>query len=149
MQLNTSTGYALQIMLYLAGHNRIVSSSELSEHINVSQRYLTHINKKLRKGGFIESHAGIHGGYSLLREAADISLYDIIVLMEGRLSIPESIIKNGSEKLHIVLDLIGEYLITYLRTITFDKLVDRDVNNWNIEIVNLVESHIDDLKEMT
>ena len=149
MQLNTSTGYALQIMLYLVGHNRIVSSSELSEHINVSQRYLTHINKKLRKGGFVESHAGIHGGYSLLKGAADISLYDIIVLMEGRLSIPKSINKNGSENLHIVLGLMGENLITYLQAITFDKLVDRDVNNWSVEFVNLVESHIDDLKEMT
>ena len=51
MQLNASTCYAMQIVLYLARSKRIVSSTELSENLNISQRYILQFTGKLRDGG--------------------------------------------------------------------------------------------------
>jgi len=83
MQLNISTDYAIRIILYLAKNEQVVSSSKLSKVIRVSPRYLLHIGSKLRDAGLINATNGPTGGYSLIKPAGQISLYDIIIIMEG------------------------------------------------------------------
>ena len=48
MQLNRSTDYAIQMLLYLAKAGKTVSSSKLAVAIGVSHRYLLQISAKLR-----------------------------------------------------------------------------------------------------
>ena len=48
MQLNRSTDYAIQMLLYLAKVGKTVSSSKLAAAIGVSHRYLLQISAKLR-----------------------------------------------------------------------------------------------------
>ena len=83
MQLNRSTDYAIQMLLYLAKAGKTVSSSKLAAAIGVSHRYLLQISAKLRAAGFIRAAHGPSGGLKLDKAPEEISLYDIILSMEG------------------------------------------------------------------
>ena len=58
MQLNRSTDYAIQMLVYLAKARKTVSSSKLAAAIGVSHRYLLQISAKLRAAGFIRAAHG-------------------------------------------------------------------------------------------
>lgn len=82
MRLNASTDYAIRLILYLAKESKIVSSSKLSSSIGVSPRYLLQIGSKLRKAGVVDAVHGATGGYKLIMSPSDITLYDIVAIME-------------------------------------------------------------------
>ena len=149
MQFNASTGYALQIMLYLTKNRRIVSSMELKENIEISQRYLFQITGKLRSGGLIETRIGVNGGCALFKEPSLISTYDVIKLMEGGVYIPESVItavciKTGMDD---ILKLLTEYMKAYFRSMTLNKLTGSEINEWHAEFTNTIEMHIATLNQ--
>ena len=83
MQLNRSTDYAIQMLVYLAKARKTVSSSKLAAAIGVSHRYLLQISAKLRAAGFIRAAHGLSGGLVLIKHPDGISLYDVIIGMEG------------------------------------------------------------------
>ena len=83
MQINRSTNYAIQMLLYLSKANRMVTSSRLSAAIGISYRYLLQISAKLKAAGFIRAAHGPSGGLNLDKAPEKISLYDIILSMEG------------------------------------------------------------------
>ena len=83
MQLNRSTDYAIQMLLYLAKAGKTVSSSKLAAAIDVSHRYLLQISAKLRSAEFIRAAHGPSGGLALDKAPEEISLYDVILGMEG------------------------------------------------------------------
>jgi len=126
MQINISTGYALQIMLYLAKNRRTVSSLELTKNIAVSQRYLFEVAGKLRNGGFIETKIGKGGGYTLNKEPSMISLYDVILLMEGGVHMPDSVAAPVYDNSRLVdaLRFLTDYIEAYFRSFTLDKLTN-------------------------
>ena len=90
MQMNRSTDYAIRILVYLAKMNTRVSSSKLAAAIGVSPRYLLQISVKLRAAGFIQAAHGPSGGFELMKAPEEISLYDVIVCMEGAAQVSRS-----------------------------------------------------------
>ncbi len=123
MQINVSTCYAMQIILYLSQHGGTISSSALAEEFNISQRYILQVAGKLRDGCLIGTRAGAGGGYFLNKQTASISIYDIVLLMEGKTNIPECVAKYKNPTLNDALCTLKDFFITYLKTVTFDKLV--------------------------
>ena len=83
MQLNRSTDYAIQMLVYLAKTGKTLSSSKLAAAMGVSHRYLLQISAKLRGAGFIRAVHGPSGGLALIKPPDEISLYDVIISMEG------------------------------------------------------------------
>ena len=87
MQLKMTTDYALRTVIHLATVGRIAPSSEISEKMKIPRKYLINIVRGLRESGIINTHSGASGGYSLAKKPEDISLYDIISVMEGSINI--------------------------------------------------------------
>jgi len=83
MQLKATTDYAIRTILYLAETQRITSSAEVSEKMGIPRKYLINIIGAMKDAGLIETYSGKKGGYKLGRPAAEISLFDIISVMEG------------------------------------------------------------------
>ena len=50
---------------------------------NASDTYLSNIVQRLARGRLLRSHRGIAGGYSLGRAANDITVRDVVELLEG------------------------------------------------------------------
>jgi Rrf2 family protein len=152
MQLNVSTCYAMQTMLILARSNQRkskITSVELAEELKISKRYAIYIARKLRNSNLIHSYNGADGGYALIKEPADISLYDIISVTEGTEGIPVCITPKSNHSLYSALNVAQIYFITYLKTLTIDQLIDGDIDENLIGILKRVRAHIGDIKSFS
>ena len=83
MQLNRSTDYAIQMLVYLAKNGQTLSSTKLAASLGISHRYLLQISSKLRAAGFILAVRGPSGGLKIFKNPEEIGLYDVILSMEG------------------------------------------------------------------
>lgn len=83
MQLKIATDYAIRIVFYLAAQKRMISSKELSEKLGIPQSFVYKITTQLQNENIITHGAGTKGGFELIRKPEDISLYQIIDLMEN------------------------------------------------------------------
>jgi len=133
MQLNISTDYAIRIILYLASSRQVVSSSRLSRVIRVSPRYLLQIGARLRDAGLIATVNGPTGGYSLIKPPEQISLHDIIIIMEGETQSrqrPAPEIDDTPE--FLTLDMayghVKSTLEQSLKSITIESLLSQSVD---------------------
>lgn len=64
-------------------HRPSVSVGEISSALNISFHFLTKILQQLTSANLTHSHRGPNGGIALARPADEISLYDIIVAVDG------------------------------------------------------------------
>ena len=132
MQLNRSTDYAIQMLLYLAKAGKTVSSSKLAAAIGVSHRYLLQISAKLRAAGFIRAAHGSSGGLALEKAPEEISLYDVILGMEGIIQTGEICGVPANEISEEMLMLKNEYrkvdrmLERSLKEITLARILEAD-----------------------
>ena len=132
MQLNRSTDYAIQMLVYLAKTRKTVSSSKLAAAIGVSHRYLLQISAKLRAAGFIRAAHGPSGGLALDKAPEEISLYDVILGMEGIIKTGEICGVPSDEVSKEMLMLKNEYrkvdcmLERVLKEITLARILEAD-----------------------
>ena len=133
MQLNRSTDYAIQMLVYLAKARKTVSSSKLAAAIGVSYRYLLQISAKLRAAGFIRAAHGPSGGLALDKAPEEISLYDVILGMEGIIKTGEICGVPSDEVSKEMLMLKNEYrkvdcmLERVLKEITLARILEADL----------------------
>lgn len=85
MKLSVKVEYACRVLAQLA---RVHGSKELS-HIEalatvekIPANYLAQILTELRNGGLIVSRRGKLGGYALAREPGEVTLYDIVKVID-------------------------------------------------------------------
>ena len=132
MQLNRSTDYAIQMLLYLAKAGKTVSSSKLAAAMGVSHRYLLQISAKLRAAGFIRAAHGPSGGLALEKAPEEISLYDVILGMEGTVQTGDICGIPSDEISQEMLMLKNEYrkvdhmLERSLKEITLARILEAD-----------------------
>ncbi len=88
MRLSTKGEYATRALLELslAEGPRALSVHELSERTRISPKYLEQIMMRLRSANIVRSHRGVNGGYELTRPSGNISIGEVIRLMEGPLA---------------------------------------------------------------
>jgi Rrf2 family protein len=85
MKVTNKADYALHAMLYIAskGEKAISSINQIAEAEDIPREYLAKILKELVQRGFLKSHKGIKGGYSLTRARANFTFLDIIEGIDG------------------------------------------------------------------
>lgn len=87
MKLSTKGRYGLRALIDLAQYSEVepVSISSIAERQKLSERYLEQLMSLLKKAGLIKSIRGAGGGYVLAKDAADISVGDVLRALEGSL----------------------------------------------------------------
>lgn len=70
-------------ILALVPPGTAMPASRLAEYHGVAGPYLAKHLQALSRAGIVESVAGPKGGYRLARPAADISMLDVVVAIEG------------------------------------------------------------------
>jgi Rrf2 family protein len=68
-----------------APHNRAMQIKEIAAMTQVSHAYLEQLLSALRKGGLVTSTRGANGGYKLALAAHEITVLEIIEVLEGAL----------------------------------------------------------------
>jgi Rrf2 family protein len=94
---STKAEYGVRVMAHLAGTDaeRPVSLGTIAEAEGLPLAYLEHLVQRLRRQGLVESRRGAHGGYTLSRPAAEITMAEIVEALEGNLAPIECITPEG------------------------------------------------------
>ena len=89
MRLSARSRYAVRILLELAqcDSETPTSAAVLAERTGITPLFVEQILKPLRKAGLTKSRRGATGGHFLAKAPVEITLYEIIHLMEGGIAI--------------------------------------------------------------
>ncbi|MDO4300273.1 MAG: Rrf2 family transcriptional regulator [Clostridia bacterium] len=96
MKISTRGRYGLKAMVDIAANCRegCVSLKSIAERTNLSESYLEQLIAPLKRAGLVKSTRGANGGYILGRNAEDISVGDVLRVVEGPLELVECLSKN-------------------------------------------------------
>lgn len=80
--LTRRSDYGLIFLQKLASTNSYLSLTSVARELGVSALYLKKLAAPLKKAGLVESREGIRGGYRLKRSPQDISVGEIVRILE-------------------------------------------------------------------
>ena len=85
MKLSTRSRYGVRLMTDLADHygRGPVLLKDIARREDISEKYLSLIVIPLRTAGLIQSTRGARGGYRLAHKPEEISIADILSVLEG------------------------------------------------------------------
>ena len=63
-----------------------ISLGTIADAEGLPLAYLEHLVQRLRKAGLVESRRGAHGGYTLAREAGEITMAEVVRALEGEIA---------------------------------------------------------------
>lgn len=130
MLITRETDYALRILQNLMdGEKRSVG--DISQKELIPQQFAYKIAKKLAKAGFIQITRGVDGGCRLDKDLAEISLYDLITVIEGGYEVNACMDpdfsctrrQSGGCSVHPQLMAIQKTLTDQLRSYTLESLL--------------------------
>jgi len=131
MKLSTRTRYGVRLMLALALHygKGPVYLKDIAKGENISEKYLSLIIIPLRGIGLVNSSRGAYGGYSLARDPSQITLKEVVDVLEGDSCLVDCV-KDPSACPRVpicvtrdVWAIIGGRISETLNSITLDTLV--------------------------
>ena len=87
ISITTKSPYALRALAELArsGGAGPVPIGELARRRNVPAQFLEQLFATLRRAGVLRSQRGVKGGYSFARDPREITVLEIVELLEGPL----------------------------------------------------------------
>lgn len=99
MLLSTRSRYGLKMMfeLALAYGNGPISLKDIAKKQKLSETYLEQLVAPLRKDGLVHSIRGAQGGYELSKLPVEISVGDVIRILEGSLAASDCIEDGNHE----------------------------------------------------
>ena len=91
IRLGKLTDYGLVLMTYMANNQdrSVRTARDLAVESRLPRPTVSKLLKELLQGGLLVSQLGIKGGYSLARTPREISVADIIAVLEGPIALTE------------------------------------------------------------
>src|SRR5689334_15147150 len=130
MRLTTKGRFAVTAMIDIALHSTSgpVTLAGVADRQHISLSYLEQLFGKLRRRGLVESVRGPGGGYSLARDAAAVSVAEIILAVDEPI---DATMCGGEENCHedrrcMTHDLwagLNKHIHAYLSQITLAQLL--------------------------
>jgi Rrf2 family cysteine metabolism transcriptional repressor len=136
MKLSTKGKYGVRAVFEIARHygNGPISIKEIAERQGISFSYLEQILHKLGKAGLIESVRGPAGGYLLARQPSELTIGDIVRVLEGPIALSHCLEPGESADCYqaddcvarMVWAKVGAKIEEALDSISFDDLLQRN-----------------------
>jgi Rrf2 family protein len=91
MQITRQADYAVRALLYLArlAPGTRASTAQIARDQSIPLTFLAKIVSQLSASGLLRATRGAHGGVTLARPAADISLLEVVEAIDGPVSLAE------------------------------------------------------------
>ena len=85
MKLSTRGRYGLRAVHYLAENEKkgYISVAQMSDDLQLPENYLEQLIRILRNNNIVKSTRGAKGGYKLSCDASQITVGDVLRLLEG------------------------------------------------------------------
>lgn len=136
MRITQEADYALRIVCFLAEKNRMLDATTIAENAYITQRFALKILRKLVLGGLVRSYKGANGGYELVEKPEDVTLKDVIELIDGEIAISKCLMedhicsKQGTKKsactIHCIFDAINRDVTDKLGGITIASVIAKN-----------------------
>ena len=133
MKLTTKSEYACLALLYMSENYEkgMMKTEEIASRWKIPRKYLEQILLFLNKAGYVRSKRGIDGGYGLAKHPRQITVAEIIRLMDGPLAPVGSVSKyyyqntpiEQSRALVSLMTDIRNYISRTLERTTFADLL--------------------------
>ena len=140
MQLTKHTDYAFRILIFLATleKKQLTTIKQLSEGFDISKSHTMKIVNKLVHQKWVKATRGKNGGIQLGVAASDISLKDVVILMEQTLDpvncdTPICTLKTACQLKGILLGAQDQYL-AHLGQFSLGDLV----NKQTVDVIRLI-----------
>ena len=134
MKISTRGRYAIRILLDIALHQDkgFVSMKDIARRQQISKKYADQIGMQLSQAGLLLAARGRQGGYKLIPRPQDVTVLQIIRIMEGSLA-PVQCLEtepNLCERCGFCATLpmwkgLNQVVTDYLGGITLQSLMDQ------------------------
>jgi len=84
MLFTKASEYALLSIAILAKNDKAINVELLSKDLNISKSFLAKILQNLAKHEILVSHKGANGGFALAKRPSDISVFEIVTIVEKK-----------------------------------------------------------------
>ena len=129
MHFKASVEYGMRAVLYLAEKGSICSSREVADEMSIPRDYLIQLAQLLRNAGIIHARPGKNGGYSLAKDASEISMLDIFnALQNDRLRAERKEAEDASDLLQDITaacSAVEREMEEYMSSITLQNMIER------------------------
>src|SRR5271155_2097867 len=103
MRLSKKGEYAIRALVEIGfaanlKTNSLIQISTVAQRTNIPEKFLEQILLALRNGGVLKSKRGVEGGYSLAKAPEEITLGEVIRLLDGPLAPIPCVSKTAYEK---------------------------------------------------
>ncbi len=87
LSITSKSPYALRALTELARHGDAgpVPIGELARRREIPVQFLEQLFAVLRRAGVLRSQRGVKGGYSFAREPSEITVLEVVELLDGKL----------------------------------------------------------------
>jgi Rrf2 family protein len=129
VKISVKVDYACRVMAELArlhGSGELAQIEHLAKTEAVPASFLAQILGKLRTHGLIVSRRGNQGGFTLARPAEEISLYDILIAVEGEcLQRSGNVAGRSGRRMKQVWDEVAAALVQKTQSYTLNQLATK------------------------
>lgn len=129
VHFKASVEYGLRAVLYLAQKGSICSSREVAEEMSIPRDYLIQLAQLLRNAGIIHARPGKNGGYTLAKDASNISMLDVFNALQNDRPRAEHKEEEGASTLlreiTAACSTVEREMEEYMSSITVQMLIDR------------------------
>ena len=132
VRITQEADYGLRIVSFLADQslNQRYEAKIVASQMQIPLRFTLKIMRKLCRAGILNSFRGVGGGYSIAKDLADISIKEIIEVIDGDIAINRCLEEEnnctrlGDERCVISKHLLAaqELMAEKLESATFDKI---------------------------
>jgi Rrf2 family protein len=131
MKISAKTEYACLAMLELAaryGSDQPVRIRTIADEHGIPSRFLVQILLQLKGAGFVASTRGAAGGYQLIKPPNEITLGEVMSVIEGQETEVTSTTPTNSSTARVLVQVwreVAQVQHDTLHAITFGELVGR------------------------
>jgi len=133
MKLTTKSEYSILALLYITRNEKegFIKIEDICSTCDIPKKYLELLLTVLKQSQYIKTKRGTNGGYKLAMPASEISVAEIVRLMDGALAPTESVSENffsntpleKEKKVLMVFKEIRDYISSRLENLKLSDLV--------------------------
>ena len=136
LRLTQEADDALRIVWLLAQSEDVQDAGTLAQRAGIAPRFALKILRKLREGGVVNSKKGSAGGYQLARDPGEITVLQLLELIDGPLHINRCLedgyvcsrmgVQTERCVVHRLFCEVSSQLSAQLARVTLQELMQRD-----------------------